>query len=45
MAVAAFGVHLHDTWEIRELSVLYLAISLVFMFKGSGRLSLDSIIK
>ena len=45
MFVAAFGRHLNDPWDVKELSVLYLAIALVFVFKGSGRFSIDHLIK
>lgn len=45
MFVAAFGRHLNDPWDVKELSVLYLVIALVFVFKGSGRFSIDHLIK
>jgi len=45
MFVAAFGRHLNDPWDVKELSVLYLAIALIFVFKGSGRFSIDHLIK
>ncbi len=45
MFVAAFGRHLKDPWDVKELSVLYLAIALIFVFKGSGRFSIDHLIK
>lgn len=45
MFVAAFGKHLHDPWEVKELSLLYLFIGLIFLSKGSGRISIDHFIK
>lgn len=45
MFVAAFGAHLADPWNMKELSVLYLCISLVFVFKGAGNFSIDRFIK
>ncbi len=45
MFVAAFGRHLTDAWDVKELSLLYLAIALMFVFKGSGRFSIDHLIK
>lgn len=44
MAVAAFGVHGADAFNIRELSMIYLAIYLFFSLYGGGRFSLDAII-
>lgn len=45
MFVAAFGTHLADPWKVKELSVLYLCIALVFMFRGAGKFSVDRFIK
>ena len=45
MLVAAFGRHLHDPWDAKELSLIYLVIGLVFVTKGSGRISVDHFIK
>lgn len=44
MLVAAFGVHLADPFKVKELSLLYLVIYVLFMIRGSGRLSLDHLI-
>lgn len=41
MAVAAFGRHLHDPFDKKELSLIYLAVALVFFAYGSGRWGLD----
>jgi len=41
MAVAAFGRHLHDPFERKELALLYLAIALFFLAYGGGKWSLD----
>lgn len=41
MAVAAFGVHAADPFEGKELALLYLAICVVFFFRGSSAWSLD----
>jgi putative oxidoreductase len=45
MLVAAFGMHLNDPWSTRELSFIYLVISIVFLTRGSGRFSIDHLIK
>ncbi len=45
MFVAAFGRHLTDPWKVRELSVLYLCIALIFVFRGAGKFSIDKLIK
>ena len=45
MFVAAFGKHLADPWDVKELSVIYLCIALVFVFRGAGRISVDNLIK
>lgn len=42
MLVAAFGVHLSDPWDIKESSLIYLVISLVFACRGAGRFSIDA---
>lgn len=44
MLVAVFGVHLADPFAKKEMGLLYLAISLVFMIRGSGRWSVDYLI-
>lgn len=41
MGVAAFGRHLHDPFDRKELSLLYLGISLFFLAYGAGKVSLD----
>jgi putative oxidoreductase len=41
MGVAAFGRHLHDPFDRKELSLLYLGISLLFLAYGAGKVSLD----
>lgn len=41
MLVAAFGRHLADPLDVKELSLLYLVVALVFITRGAGRLSLD----
>ncbi len=43
MAVAAFVVHAADPLARRELALLYLSGALLFLFKGGGRFSLDSL--
>ena len=45
MFVAAFGAHLNDPWDVRELSVLYMFIGLIFITRGSGKISVDHLIK
>jgi putative oxidoreductase len=45
MFVAAFGVHLNDPWGDKELSLIYLVIGLVFVTRGSGKISVDHLIK
>lgn len=45
MFVAAFGKHLSDPWDVKELSVLYFTIALVFVIKGAGKFSIDRLIK
>ncbi len=41
MIVAAFGRHLADPLDVKEKSLLYLIIVLVFVFRGAGRWSID----
>lgn len=43
MAVAAFVVHAADPLARRELALLYLSGALLFLFKGGGRFSVDSL--
>ncbi|MGH7215318.1 MAG: DoxX family protein [Tepidisphaeraceae bacterium] len=45
MAVAAFVVHAQDEFATKEMAVLYLAIFVMFMLKGSGRFSIDSLLR
>lgn len=45
MAVAAFGVHMADPWDVKELSLLYFGISLIFVTRGSGKFSIDHFMK
>lgn len=45
MFVAAFGKHLSDGWDVKELSLIYLCIALVFVFRGAGRISVDRFFK
>lgn len=45
MFVAAFGRHLQDPWSVKELSVLYLVIAIMFAVRGAGRWSVDNLIK
>lgn len=45
MLTAAFGVHLADPWSVKELSVLYLVVAIVFAVRGAGRWSVDNLIK
>lgn len=44
MLVAAFGVHLADPFKIKELSLIYLVIYILFTVRGSGRWSIDHLI-
>lgn len=44
MLVAAFGVHGADPFQVKEMSLLYLAACIFFMTYGGGRFSLDAII-
>lgn len=45
MFIAAFGMHINDPWSTKELSVLYLIISIVFITRGASRFSIDHLIK
>lgn len=42
MLTAAFGVHLNDPYQRKELALLYLAVALCFMLKGAGDWSIDA---
>ncbi len=45
MFVAAFGVHLADPWDVKELSLLYFGVSLIFATRGAGKFSIDHFMK
>jgi putative oxidoreductase len=45
MAVAAFRVHAGDPYSVRELALVYLAIAICYLLKGTGRLSVDHVIR
>jgi len=45
MIVAAFVVHGSDPYQKQELSVLYLAVYLLFAVRGGGKWSLDSVLR
>ncbi len=45
MLTAAFGVHLNDPFQKKELALLYLAVALCFLLKGAGDWSLDAIFR
>ncbi|AUN97895.1 DoxX family protein [Bacteriovorax stolpii] len=45
MLVAAFGAHLADPWDVKELSLLYFGISLIFATRGAGKFSIDHFMK
>lgn len=42
MLVAAFGVHGADPFGTKEMSLLYFFFTLIFIIRGSGKLSLDN---
>lgn len=44
MLVAAFGAHGADPFEKKELSLLYFFITLIFIIRGSGKLSVDGMV-
>lgn len=41
MAVAAFHIHLHDKFQIQEMSLHFLLVYIALILTGSGRYSLD----
>jgi putative oxidoreductase len=41
MAIAAFGAHASDPFQKKELALMYMALSLFFMIRGSTRYSVD----
>lgn len=45
MFVAAFIAHADDPFQRKELALTYLVMSIAFVFLGSGRWSLDSLIR
>lgn len=45
MAVAAFVVHGADSFDKREMSLLYLSIYLIVITFGAGRFSVDAMIE
>lgn len=45
MVVAAFGVHLNDPFQKKELAFLYLFIALCFLLKGAGDWSIDAFLR
>lgn len=45
MAVAAFVFHARDPFRERELALMFLFVSLLYVFKGPGRVSIDRLIK
>lgn len=45
LAVAAFVIHGADPLSTREFAYVYLAMSLVFLFKGAGRWSIDAALR
>lgn len=45
MLVAVFMVHANDPFKVKELALFYLFTSVLFLFIGSGKFGLDSIIR
>ncbi|MGY6647345.1 DoxX family protein [Wenyingzhuangia sp. IMCC45574] len=45
MAIALFMVHANDAFGTQEKSILYLAVYLVLFIQGSGKYSLDGMLK
>ena len=45
MFVAVFGRHATDPLNVKELAILYMFISLIFLARGAGRWSIDRFIK
>lgn len=41
MLVAAFGAHAADPFQKKELALLYLFVSLIFVVRGAGKWSID----
>ncbi len=44
MVVAAFGKHINDPFKAKELAITYLVIYLVFVIRGAGKFSVDSLV-
>lgn len=44
MTVAAFVAHAADPFERKEMALLYLVLSLIFVARGSGKFSVDHLI-
>lgn len=45
MATAAFVVHADDPFSDKEMALLYLATMIAFMLAGSGRFSIDRMVR
>lgn len=45
MFVAVFGAHAADPVNVKELGILYMFVSLIFLTRGAGRWSVDRFIK
>lgn len=45
MLVAVFGRHAADPMDVKELGLLYMLVSLIFLTRGAGRWSVDRFIK
>jgi putative oxidoreductase len=44
MTVAAFIVHAADPFQKQELALMYLSVSVLFIFAGPGKISVDGMI-
>jgi len=45
MVVAGFVIHASDPYKVKELAFAYLAASLLLVFTGGGRFSVDQLIR
>ena len=45
MIVAYFVVHAKDSFEIKQLALIYLLISITIFFLGSGKYSIDALLQ
>ena len=45
MLTAAFGTHINDPFQKKELALLYLFIALCFLLKGAGDWSVDAFLR